>query len=52
MTTPNDKLPKDTSVPQDEADESEVGGRALKSPDTSVPQDEPRATTSVPQDNI
>jgi hypothetical protein len=50
MTTQKDKG-KDTSVPQDEANESEVGGRALKSnPDTSVPQDRPDANTSVPQD--
>ena len=50
MTTQKDKG-KDTSVPQDEPDESDVGGRALKSnPDTSVPQDRPDANTSVPQD--
>ena len=49
MTT--HKESKDTSVPQDEANESDVGGRALKSePDTSVPQDRPEADTSVPQD--
>ena len=49
MTT--HKQNEDTSVPQDEADESEVGGRALKSnADTSVPQDRPGADTSVPQD--
>ena len=51
MTTQKDKHAKDTSVPQDEANESEAGGRARTSnPDTSVPQDRPDAQTSVPQD--
>ncbi len=49
MTTHKEN--KDTSVPQDEANESEAGGRALKgAPNTSVPQDRPEADTSVPQD--
>jgi hypothetical protein len=49
MTTQKDKDP--ASVPQEEANESEVGGRARASqPDTSVPQDPPKADTTVPQD--
>jgi len=51
MTTPNENLDPNTSVPQEDATESEAAGRARKSDPTSVPQDQPDATTSVPQDN-
>ena len=52
MTTQKDKQDPNTSVPQDEAIESDVGGRARTSePTTSVPQDLPDPNTSVPQDN-
>ena len=52
MTTPNERVDPNTSVPQDEATESEAGGRARTSdPTTSVPQDQPDPSTSVPQDN-
>ncbi len=52
MTTPNERLDPNTSVPQDDPTESEAAGRARTSdPTTSVPQDQPDATTSVPQDN-
>ena len=52
MTTQNDKQEPNPSVPQDEAIEADVAGRARTSnPDTSVPQDRPDTNTSVPQDN-
>ena len=52
MTTPNENLDPNTSVPQDDPTELEAGGRERTSkPTTSVPQDQPDATTSVPQDN-
>jgi hypothetical protein len=51
MSNQNRKPEENTSVPQDEAAKSEVGGRTRKvEENTSVPQDEAEAT-SVPQDN-
>ena len=51
MKTLNEQEPN-TTVPQDEANDADAGGRVRKSePTTTVPQDEPEANTTVPQDN-
>ena len=51
MTTPKDQDPN-TTVPQDEANESDADGRVRKSePTTTVPRDEPEPNTTVPRDN-
>jgi hypothetical protein len=51
MTNPNERKEPNTTVPQDEADKSEAGGRVRKSePSTTVPQDEAEPNTTVPQD--
>jgi hypothetical protein len=52
MPTENDNQSPNTSVPQEQAIESEAGGRARTSdPTTSGTQDESVPSTSVPQEN-